>query len=289
LDRIGKGVRGTPRDALLAASVPAERLGRAFGFHRAMDYLGSGLGPAIGALALAFGVSIRGLFALAVIPSVFVLAMIAFGVQNERLASPNAAKRPLPWRDLPGRLRGLLIASALLAVTSVHDAFLVLWINDRLDGSVRDVLLLFAVVNIVRAVVAMFGGELTDRIGTLPTIIIGWLSRIALLVFMASAPSVLDAGQASALVVALTATMAWSGPAELTLLTRAAPEGNRGAVLGTYHMLTGLLMLPGVAAFGLLWQQLGANTALLAAATGTGLAAATLILLSFTPSRSSDE
>ncbi len=284
LDRIGKGLRGTPRDALLAASVDDARLGRAFGFHRAMDYVGSGLGPALGAAALAAGVSLKGLFGLAVIPGVLVMLLITFGVSGERLAHAPAARRPLPWRELPRRLRGLLLAATLLTVSGVHDAFLVLWLAQQLDG-IASVLLVFALVNGVRAVVAMFGGELSDRLGTLPTILVGWSLRIGLLPWVAAVGDAqhAQAGFAVFWVVALTAAMAWSAPAELALLSRAAPSGQRGAVLGTFHMLTGLAMLPGTALFGVLWQQFGATTAFFAAAMGSLLAATLLLTLSRRP------
>ncbi|MEO0423113.1 MAG: MFS transporter [Pseudomonadota bacterium] len=286
LDRIGKGLRGAPRDALLAASVEDARLGRAFGFHRAMDYVGSGLGPAIGAGALALGLSLKGLFALAVIPGIAVMALIVFGVSGERLAPNAPTKRPaLPaWSSLPGRLRGLLLAATLLAVSAVHDAFLVLWLAKQLDD-IASVLLVFALINGVRAVVAMFGGELSDRLGSLPAILIGWSLRIGLLLWIASASTApATPGAAIIWVVALTAAMAWSAPAELALLTRAAPDGQRGTLLGTYHMLTGLAMLPGTALFGLLWQQFGTSIAFLSAAVGSTLAAVTLLALS-RPSR----
>ncbi|MEM9384047.1 MAG: MFS transporter [Pseudomonadota bacterium] len=282
LDRIGKGLRGAPRDALLAASVDDARLGRAFGFHRAMDYVGSGLGPAIGAGALTLGMSLKGLFALAVIPGLAVMVLILFGVSSERLGSRSADKpRALPaWASLPGRLRGLLLAATLLAVSAVHDAFLVLWLAKQLDH-IASVLLVFALINGVRAVVAMFGGELSDRLGTLPTILVGWTLRIGLLLWIASASSAQATTPAAILwVVSLAAAMAWSAPAELALLTRAAPDGQRGTLLGTYHMLTGLAMLPGTALFGLLWQQFGVSVAFLSAALGSALAALTLLILS---------
>jgi MFS family permease len=273
-DRVGKGLRGAPRDALLAASVPATRLGRAFGFHRSMDYIGSTLGPLLGAALLLSGMELKGLFAVAALPGVALLALIVFGVSNRRLAQPPAARRPLRWRDLPPRLKALLLAAALLAVTGVQDAFLVLWAAERMEAA-SDVLLVFAAVNAVRAVIAMFGGELSDRLGTLPTILIGWLARIGLLVALALTPP--DAGSGVWLLLGLTAAMAWSAPAELALLSAEAPTGRRGAMLGTYHMLTGLMTLPGAVLFGLLWQRIGMPTAFLAAAAGTAIAAAALL------------
>jgi MFS family permease len=276
-DRIGKGLRGAPRDALLAASVAPERMGRAFGFHRAMDYVGSTLGPALGALLLLSGLPMRGLFLAAAIPGIALMGLIVVGVSNRRLDHPPAARRPLAWSALPLRLKALLTAAAVLAVAGVQDAFLVLWVATRVEG-LADVLLVFAGVNAARAVVAMFGGELSDRAGTLPTILIGWTLRVGLLLALALAADGAGTGVAVGLVVALTAAMAWSAPAELALLSHAAPTGRRGALLGTYHMLTGLLTLPGAVLFGWLWQRFGMSVAFLGAAAGTAVAAAALLL-----------
>jgi MFS family permease len=274
-DRVGKGLRGAPRDALLAATVAPGRLGRAFGFHRSMDYVGSTLGPLAGAALLLAGLPLRGLFAVAAVPGVAVIGLIILGVSNRRLAAPPAARRPLPWRDLPPRLQALLVCAALLAVTGVQDAFLVLWIAGRLD-SAADVLLVFAGVNAVRAVIALFGGELSDRLGTVPTILVGWTARIGLLAALALVPP--GAGSGVALLLGLTAAMAWSAPAELALVAGEAPAGRRGALLGTWHLLTGLMTLPGAVLFGTLWERFGMSAAFLAAAAGSAVAAAGLLV-----------
>jgi MFS family permease len=96
VDRVGKGIRSSPRDALLAAAVPAAQRGRAFGFHRAADHLGAVLGPLVAfALLRGAGVDVRTVFALAAVPAALAMAALVFGVREApgRAAAAAAAPR----------------------------------------------------------------------------------------------------------------------------------------------------------------------------------------------------
>ncbi len=288
-DRIGKGLRSTPRDALLAASVPQAIRGRAFGFHRAMDHTGAMLGPLIGSLLLAYGLGVRDLFFISAIPGLALMLLISFGLKarDEKVAHEVAAASAaeaaddstthaegstldlVAWRALARDARGLLLASALLALATLPDALLVLWAMAN-GISVVQVGLIWAAGHAARALIAGLSGELSDRWGRLPLVVSGWLARIGLLSLLALWQS--GGWSVWLLFLGYFCATAWSEPAEIALLGDRAPAHQRGTVIGLYHMLSGLMALPGGIALGLLWQLHGASTAFATAAALTTLA-----------------
>ncbi|GIV58219.1 MAG: MFS transporter [Rhodothermaceae bacterium] len=277
LDRVGKGIRTAPRDALIAAAVEPGSRGRAFGFHRAMDHAGATVGPLAAFVLLQAGVGLRDVFLLSVIPGVVLMALLWRGIPADR---PVAAPAPLPrlaWRALDRRLRALVVAAGGLALAAAPDAFLVLWASAR-GVELAWVPLLWAVAHGVRSLLAGVGGELSDRRGRLPVVLIGWGARVAMLVALALAPVSLVG--AWALFLAYAATTAFTEGAERALIGDAAAEGEKATAFGLYHMLAGLLALPGALLFGVLWERLGMAVAFLVSAALTTLAAGTLLALS---------
>ena len=125
-DRVGKGLRSSPRNALLAASVPAERRGLAFGLHRAMDNAGAVIGPLVAALLLAAQVPLHDIFLWSVVPAVLCLAL-ALGIR-EPVADAAAAPRPFDWRlrDMPPLFKRYLAVVALFTLGNSSNMFLLL-------------------------------------------------------------------------------------------------------------------------------------------------------------------
>jgi MFS family permease len=277
-DRVGKGLRTAPRDAVLAAAVAASDRGRAFGFHRAMDHLGAVVGPALAWLLLAAGVPLREVFLASALPgAVAVLLLVAALPAPPRRPLPAAGDPPAPgWRALDARLRGLVVAAGALALTSLPEAFLVLWTQTRgLD--VAALPLLWAAAHVVKALVAAPAGALSDRVGRVPVVAAGWAARVAVLVALASPVS--GAPAVWALFLAWAAVVAATEGAERALIGDAAPEASRATLFGVYHLVAGLLALPGGVLFGTLWQAFGAPAAFGAAALGSGLSATALLAL----------
>ena len=173
----------------------------------------------------------------------------------------------------PARLKGLVIASGGLALATTPEVFLVLWAQNRgLDIAL--IPLVWAGASAVKMLVAVPAGSLSDRLGRLPVVITGWASRIALLIALAFS------GSATWLVWLLflgyAGSLALTEAAERSLVGESAPVAHRATVFGIYHIVTGLLALPGALLFGVVWQFFGEQAAFLMAAALTALAALAL-------------
>jgi MFS family permease len=269
-DRIGKGIRTAPRDALIAGAADASARGRAFGFHRAMDHAGAMIGPLLAYALLASHVPLRSVFLLSVVPGVAVMALLAVGVKRDATTPPPGTPAPLSLAMLDARLRALLLAAGVLAFASVPEVFVVLWARDA--GLPLDrVPLVWAAASLVKMLLAYPAGIATDRHGRVPLLLVGWSARVAALVALAVVPA---AGAGIwALFVAYSASLVITEPAERSLIGDAAPAALRGTAFGLYHLASGLFVLPGAVLFGLLWERAGSRSAFVAAAIVTALAA----------------
>jgi len=276
LDRVGKGLRTAPRDALLATATSEVDRGRAFGLQRSLDHAGAVIGPAAAFALLASGVEMRTVFWLSAIPGLAVVALVAFGLPRDGVAPARPAAASPSWRGLDARLRALVVAAGLLAFAAVPEAFLVLWATER-GVAVAQVPLLWAVAHGVKAVVAARAGRFSDRAGRMPVVTVGWLARVAVLAWLASWEPSLAGVWVGFLLYA--AALASTEGAERALVGDAATAGARGAAFGLYHTIVGIVSLPGGLLFGALWERLGAGAALLASAGLTATAAAALVAL----------
>src|SRR5215208_3770851 len=182
LDRVGKGVRGAPRDVLLAGfATPATR-GRIYGFHRAMDHTGAIVGPLLATFILFFAPEqYRLLFALTVIPGVIAVALLFFVDEDEAVPAATAVnpKSQIPnpkfqAAKLPARVIALLGVLLVFGLGNSADAFLLLRLSDALGG-VTYVPLLWAALHVVKASLSTWGGGLSDTVGRKKMIIAGWV------------------------------------------------------------------------------------------------------------------
>ncbi len=276
LDRVGKGVRTAPRDALIAAATPPENRGRAFGFHRSMDHAGAVVGPLVAFALLSARVELQQVFLWSIVPGTFVLLLLAFGLpagkRTERLPPSRFS-----WRSLNRRLRAMILASGGLALASVPEVFVVLWATHA-GMAVRWVPLAWAAASLGKMLIALPAGILADRLGRLPMLLAGWSARVtvlALLAGLAQPSSVV----VSVLFLAYSATLAITEPAERSLIGDHAEAHERGTAYGLYHLAGGLLVLPGAVLFGSLWERFGSGAAFGTAAVITAGAAALLLVL----------
>jgi MFS family permease len=268
LDRIGKGLRTAPRDAFIASAAGAGQRGRAFGFHRSMDHAGAVIGPLLAFALLAAQVDLAHVFLASAIPGALVLLLLVLGLPPRHVEVATAPPR-FRWRELHGRLRGLILAAGLLALASVPEVFVVLWATEA-GMAVKWVPLVWAAASLAKMAIAMPAGMLSDRVGRLPLLLAGWTARVVvLLLFAVSAPGMAGVW---ALFVAYSATLAVTEPAERSLIGDHAAVSERGTAFGLYHLTSGLLALPGAVIFGLLWQRYGSGTAFATAAAVTALA-----------------
>jgi len=271
VDRIGKGLRGAPRDALLAeVTAPSDR-GRAYGFHRAMDHAGAVIGPLVASALLLWRSDLRLVFALAAIPALASVIVLVLGVREEPrarvVAAPGAVSAPLS----PSMRRYLLVL-AVFTLGNSSDAFLLLRAQDA-GVSLATIPLLWAALHVVKSSASTAGGSLSDRLGRRATITAGW-------VLFAIAYAGLAVASAAWHVWALFAVYglftALTEGAERALVADLAPADGRGHAFGAFHAVTGVMTLPASVLTGVLWQAYGPGAALL---TGAGLALAAAVLL----------
>lgn len=277
LDRVGKGLRTAPRDAMIAAVTTTEMRGRAFGFHRSMDHLGAVIGPLLAFALLAAGLTLRQVFLSSLVIGVAVVATLILGLPKEQAASQAASRPLLAWRTLDRGLRRLLIACGTLALAATPEAFLVLWARDN-GLALTVVPLLWAVASVLKMTVALPAGILSDRVGRLPVLIGGWTLRVLTLAALGWLPAVSGWG-IWALFLAYAVTLAMTESAERSLVGDIAAPAQRGTAFGWYHLMSGLLVLPGALIFGLLWEWVGASSAF-GVAAGVTLLAAVMLLVS---------
>jgi len=259
-DRIGKGVRAAPRDALLADSVRPEHIGFAFGFQRAMDHAGAIVGPLIATALIQWGdLSIPTVFLLSSIPSIVTIGLAWFLVK-EKPRRPQAVQGILITGSFQNpRYRIYLAAVLVFTLGNSTDAFLLLKARDA-GVSIAMLPILWAVLHISKALFSMPGGRLSDVLGRKPVIVAGWL--VYSLVYLGFAFAV---GQAAvwALFAAYGLYFGLCEGTEKAFVADIVESDQRGGAYGLYNMAVGIAAFPASVVFGVVWEQLGSPTAFL--------------------------
>jgi MFS family permease len=285
-DRLGKGIRGAPRDAMLAALAPSAARGRVFGFHRAMDHAGAVTGPLIASAFLYFYPGqYRPLFALTIVPGIVVMLFILRIPEPARAAPAADAPRsdrptaPADLADFPPRLgRPFYLAVTVILIFSLgnaSDAFLLLRLGN-LGVPAFWIPLLWSALHVVKSTSSIVGGSLSDRFGRRRMIALGWIIYAVVYAafgFSDSLPVVIAIFLAYGLYFGLTegAEEAW--------VADTAPAALRGTAFGIYNAALGVGGLAASLLFGLLWTRVSPRAAFL---TGAALAVlASLMLMLF--------
>ena len=277
LDRVGKGLRTSPRDALISASTDSHIRGRAFGFHRALDHGGAVLGPLLAFALLGSGIELSHVFLLSIVPGILVILLLWFGLPpSPKTTITQQPMMAFGWSGLDTRLRALILATAGLALATTPEVFLVLWAQAR-GLEIVWIPLLWAAASAVKMLVALPGGHLSDRYGRLPILLVGWGARI--LVLIALGITATSEFTIWVLFLAYAASLAFTEGAERALIGDYAPAGEKATAFGVYHMTSGLLALPGAVLFGALWQWFGETVAFHTAAGLTALSVFILLLI----------
>jgi len=311
LDRVGKGIRGAPRDALLAGWATPTTRGKVFGFHRGMDHFGAVAGPLLASAFLyCYPDHYRTLFALTIIPGAIAVALIFFVQESgepsadvvsgfsrtvevasgessnvvsgfSRTTDVESGFSRTVDTPLPRELTSFLLVLTLFTLGNSTDAFLLLKLTD-VAGSPKFIPAMWAGLHVVKATVSIVGGSWSDRIGRRTVIAIGWL--VYALVYAGFAVS-----------ESLPALLAWlliygfyfgfTEGTEKALIADLAPASRRGYAFGVYTAVQGLGALAASVVFGLIWDAYGS-----AAAFGVGavlaLLATALLFTVLGPSRS---
>jgi len=275
VDRVGKGIRSAPRDAILAAFATPQTRGRVFGFHRAMDHAGAVLGPALATLFLYFYPgSYRTLFGLTIIPGLIAMALILL-VREPEAAPRSSQGTPSTTGHssaMPGELKRFFGVLTIFTLGNSTDAFLLLKLTD-VAGSPRYIPLIWAALHVVKASVSIVGGSWSDRVGRRTVIAAGWLVYAAVYVGFALSNT-------------LVTLLAWflvygfyfgfAEGVEKALVADLAPADARGFAFGVYNAVLGIGALLASVLFGLLWNAFGAEAAF---GTGSALALVATVLL----------
>jgi MFS family permease len=271
-DRVGKGLRSAPRDAIVAGAVDPAHRGAAYGFHRMMDNLGAVLGPLLAfAFARGLGLSPRAIFACAIVPGLCAMAVLVLGVRETprgSLEEKVAKVAPSPKEKLAPAVKSYLFVVAIFTLGASADSFLLLRLLD-LGLPVAWAPVVWLTLNASKAATNIPGGRLSDRMGRRKTLVLAWLVYgAAYAVF----PLTHSVALTWALIVGYGVYYGLAEGGEKAILADLAPVDQRGRAFGALHALTGVAVLPANAVFGFLYERspsyafgMGAGCALLAA------------------------
>jgi MFS family permease len=274
IDRVGKGIRTPPRDALIAGVTPPELRGRAFGFHRAADHLGAVAGSLAAWYLLSRGVEVRRVIEWSVLPGVVAFVVLAMVLRGTKAIPQVPASTPLA--DAGGRVFWApVLALTGLTFFRVPEALLLLRLQDA-GVAVALVPLVWAGLHVVRSASSYPGGWLSDHLGPRGTVAAGGLvfAGVVAALGLALGPS---AAVATFLALGLVAGLTES--AERAMVARLSPV-RTGRGFGLYHALTGAAALPAGLLFGWLYQAAGGPAALTASAVGMAAAVAAWLIVS---------
>jgi len=290
-DRVGKGIRSAPRDALVADSTSPNEMGKSFGFHRAMDTMGAVLGLSLAALIVYLvergGLELtwhafRTLVLAGIGPAVLAVLMLLFFVrEKKRGAQPKSgdptAGQPLcegPAKAADGRFKLFLVIMVLFTLGNSSDAFLILRAQN-LGFSVTHVLLLFVAFNLVYALAAMPAGMVSDKLGRKRVIVVGWaiyaLSYLGLALASAT-------WQLWLLFALYGLYYGISEGVSRAFVCDLVPVERRGTAYGWYHTAVGISLLPASVIAGWLWHLIGPSATFYFGAGMAGVAMLGLLL-----------
>jgi MFS family permease len=275
-DRMGKGIRGAPRDAMLATFSDPSTRGRVYGFHRAMDHAGAVVGPLIASAFLFFYPGeYRTLFALTIVPGIIVIIVLLRvpAATAARVEAPPAA--PVPYArsvKLPKSFWKAMAIIFVFTLGNASDAFLLLRLTD-LGIAVFWIPLLWSALHVVKSAASVGGGELSDRLGRRTLIGLGWI--VFALVYFGFA--IFDTPMAVVVIfLSYGLFFGLTEGVEKAWIADLAPAPARGTAFGIYNGMLGLGSLVASVLFGLLWTRVSPQAAFMA---GAGLAVAATALL----------
>jgi MFS family permease len=275
-DRVGKGIRTSPRDALLADMVSPGHRGRAFGLQRAMDNAGAMAGPLLAAFLLRFVFDDeRSVFLLAAVPGIAAVLLLIFRLrETPRRVEPAPREAPPPAGALPRAFWAAIAIFVLFTLASSTDAFLLLRARDT-GMPIWQLPLLWAVFHGVKAAAGVPGGALADRLGRVRTIIAGWIVYAISYVGFAY---VVGPTQLWGLFAFYALFYALTEGAERALVADLVPARVRGRAFGAFHASVGLASLPASVLFGIWWKMFGPHTAFLIGAAIALIASVALLV-----------
>jgi MFS family permease len=283
-DRVGKGVRTAPRDAMIADAATIEQRGLAFGFHRAMDHSGAVIGPLIGYVLVMWLVTnstapttreFTRIFLLASIPAILAVLVAIFFMRETTAHVDTGVEIPkLSVRGFDGNFKRYLLILALFTLSNSSDSFLLLRARDA-GVSIAFLPLLWAAHHGMKVLSSLYGGDLSDRLGRKRLIVSGWVLYAAVYAGFAFVGSEVGVW---ALFLVYGVYFGLAEGAEKALVADLVRPERRGTAYGLYNLAFGITVFPASLLMGMIWDWKGPTTAFLISAVMGATAAALLLL-----------
>lgn len=285
-DRIGKGIRGAPRDALLASTVAPDKRGLAFGFNRAADHLGAVVGPVLAFLLLTYlavdpstptAREFQQVFLFASVPVALGLFVIVFFVREDKKPVPETETIPIKFslNAFDSNFKRFLVVVALFTLSNSTDAFLLL--RAEQSGVAPAMLpLLWMALHFSKVFSSVIAGDISDRVGRKTMIVAGW---VVYAVVYAGFAFVGSAWQAWVLFIIYGLYFGLTEGVEKALVADLVEEEKRGTAFGFYSLAYGITVFPASLIFGLVWTTLGAAPAFLMSASISVVASVLLMTI----------
>jgi MFS family permease len=275
-DRVGKGIRGAPRDALIADSVDVSIRGKAFGIQRTSDHAGAFVGPLIAFAVLTWWhTPLRTVFWLSAIPGAIAVAIALFLVREKARPITPRGESIDPSVALPRRFWAALGAITLFTLGNSTDAFLLLRATE-LGVPVAMAPIIWAMLHVVKSTTSTPGGMLSDRVGRKPAVIAGWILYGVVYLLFARAT---EAWHAWALFAVYGIYFGLAEGPERAMVADIVPGGKRGTAYGWYNLAIGIAALPASVLFGIIWDRAGSGAAFIFGAIVAGLASVALVMV----------
>jgi MFS family permease len=275
-DRVGKGLRTSPRDAMIADATPPEFRGKAYGFHRAMDHGGAIVGPLLATgLLLLFHDSIATVFLMSFIPGTLAVILLLAGLREREVGVRTGGggfNVQSAWAEMPADFRKYLAIILVFTLGNSSDAFLLLRAQ-ALGVPITLLPSIWVALHVVKMAVSVPGGMLSDRLGRKTVIVAGWV--VYALVYGGFAFANRN-WHAWVLFSVYGIYFGLTEGVEKALVADLAPSHLRGSAFGLYHLAVGFGALPASLLFGLVWERFGVAAAF---GMGAGLALLSSVML----------
>jgi len=256
LDRVGKGIRTAPRDALISDSVSASQQGAAFGLHRTLDQLGAIVGPLTATIVMVWlGWTAKGVFWLSFIPGALALVVILFGVNEIVGSETREFKFLVGIREvLKGKFLWLLLVVSVFSLGAFNFSFILL---NAKEMGVSEALIpiVYAVVNVTHTAIAIPAGRLSDRIGKEKVLLMGYVAFVATTALLAVAPSTIPSAYLIAAVFGV--YMGIVETVQRAMIPRYVDSSLRGTAYGVYYLVVGTCFFFANSIVGTLWETQG--------------------------------
>ncbi len=252
-DRMGKGMRSSPRDALLAESVSESQRGITFGLHRSMDNAGAVIGPLLAALFLSMGVPLKDIFLWAIVPGVITITLALCIKEPPREVGPQASRFSWSLDGMPKQFKRYLVVAGIFALGNSSDMFLLLRARDA-GVPLEQIPLLWAAISLITTLFGTPLSALSDTFGRKRFILIAWLA-FAFFYIMMGLPG-LSIYQIFALFGVYGLFKAATEGVEKALVADMAPKGLAGTAFGWFNLITGLMLFPASLIFGWVYESI---------------------------------